>query len=309
MTPGLRASRVRYAACFGALIVFTAAHAQTPEPPVSPGSTESVTVHSRRQEDWTLSQRFLGSLLRPSYALKDQFATWKRPVCLRVNGMPSASAHIVMERIRSIAEKIGAPLDRNESCAPNVVIIVSQEPQTILNALKAKRTFLFAVSPVRDLQMHYPVQVWYYSLDRDYNGQYWPDVPLDGYGDTSNVLGLPAMKSHYTNLETGIQPEMRLATIIVDSAAIRGMALGTFADYLALLSLTQAPVTGQCQPAPSIANLFLTDCDANFHTTSLSHVDLAMLTSIYQTPDEPERLQKVRIINNMRNNLEMAQQK
>jgi hypothetical protein len=30
---------------------------------------------------------------------------------------------------------------------------------------------------------------------------------------------------------------------------------------------------------------------------------------MYQTPDEPERLQKVRIINNMRNNLEMAQQK
>ena len=34
------------------------------------------------------------------------------------------------------------------------------------------------------------------------------------------------------------------ALIIADPAAIRGVALGTLADYLPLISLKQAPVTG-----------------------------------------------------------------
>ena len=114
------------------------------------------------------------------------------------------------------------------------------------------------------------------------------------------------MAANNTNLYTGIQPEMRVATIIADTAAIKGMPLGTFADYLALISLMQAPITGRCQPAPSIANLFMTACGNEFHATSLTNTDLALLTSLYQTPDTPERMQQVRIINNMRKNLEAA---
>ena len=37
---------------------------------------------------------------------------------------------------------------------------------------------------------------------------------------------------------------------------------------------------------------------------ALSDVDLAMLTALYQTPDEPEKLQATRLIGNMRRNLE-----
>jgi hypothetical protein len=97
---------------------------------------------------------------------------------------------------------------------------------------------------------------------------------------------------------------MGTAVILADTAAISGLTLGNFADYLALTALAQTPATGRCQPAPSIANLFLTDCGADFHVTGLSDVDLAMLTSLYQTPDEPEKLQMVRLIGNMRRDLE-----
>jgi hypothetical protein len=291
-----------------ALTVFGAARAQTPDRPITPGSTESVIVHSQRVKDWNFSAGFVRSLLRPSFMLQGQFATWKLPVCPRVKGMSAASAHLIEQRIREVAKKIGAPLDQSDTCAPNIVIIVSQEPQTILDGLKDKDRMLFASTPVGELQMHYPVQVWYYSIDRDYNGKTFTDGPIDAALSTS-FWDIPQMKSNNTRLYTGIQPETRIATIIADSNAIKGVALGTFADYVTLLSLAQAPVTGQCQPAPSIANLFLSNCGGDFHTTGLSTTDLAMLTGVYQTPDSPERLQKVRIINNMRKNLEMAQQK
>jgi len=276
------------------------AQAQPPE------STERVTVHAQHVKDWNYSAAFVKALLRPSYMMQGQFPTWKIPVCPRVNGMSAPSAALIVQRIRDVAKQIGAPLDPSETCAPNIIIVVSQEPQTILDGLKTEKRLLFAASPLKDLQMHYPVQVWYYSVDRDYNGQYTPDAPPDNSSLGSSVMDVPQMQGNPTRLYTGIQPEMRVANIIADTAAIKGMPLGTFADYLALISLMQAPITGRCQPAPSIANLFMTACGNEFHATGLTNTDLALLTSLYQTPDTPERMQQVRIINNMRKNLEAA---
>jgi hypothetical protein len=267
------------------------------------GATENVTVRAQRVEAWNYSASFVHSLLRPSFNMQDQFATWKRPVCPRVKGMSAASAHLIEQRIREVARKIRAPLAASDTCASNIIIIVSQEPNAILEGLKDKDRQLFASTPIGDLKMHYPVQVWYYSVDIDDNGQPFTDGPPDAAWD------IPDVKPNYTRLYTGIQPETRVAMIIADSNAIRGVALGAFADYATLLSLAQAPVTGQCQPAPSIANLFLAGCAEGSHTVELSAADLAMLAAIYQTPDTPERMQKVRIINNMRKNLEMAQQR
>ena len=97
---------------------------------------------------------------------------------------------------------------------------------------------------------------------------------------------------------------MGAATILVDAEAIKGLTLGELGDYLALMALAQTPATGRCQPAPSIANLFLKECDADLRTDGLSDADMAMLLSLYQTPDEPEKLQMVRLIGNMRRSLE-----
>lgn len=310
-----RAKRVITA--FLALILHGTASAQPVDPRPARRSTENVTVRAQRVEDWNYSAKFVQSLLQPSFTMEGQFATWKVPVCPRVKGMSDGAAHLIEQRIRAIAKKIGAPLNLEGSCTPNIVIVATQEPQTILNGLKEKNTLLFAASSPGDLQMHYPVQVWYYSVDRDYNGQLWPDIPMDKYIGSSDTAGkattpitsMPMMAGNNTNLYTGIQPEVRTAIIIADSNAIKGLALGSFADYVALLGLAQTPVTGRCQPAPSIANLFLTDCPEGIRTAGLSTADLAVLTGIYQTPDTPERLQKVRIINNMRKYLEMAQER
>jgi hypothetical protein len=128
------------------------------------------------------------------------------------------------------------------------------------------------------------------------------DVPWESIcPDCSTPPPIPA---NDTWLHTGIQAQMGTAVILADTAAISGLTLGNFADYLALTALAQTPATGRCQPAPSIANLFLKDCEADFHTTALSDADLAMLKALYQTPDEPEKLQGLRLIGNMRRNLE-----
>jgi hypothetical protein len=171
-----------------------------------------------------------------------------------------------------------------------------------------------------DLKVRFPVQSWYTGYFVDYKGFPHLDIPwVDAlYGSiwtkaedsNGNALG-PEKTDHAewissgdTRLQHGIKPEMGNITIVVDANKIAGMTLGSLADYLTLMTLSQTPATGRCQPAPSIANLFLKDCEEGLHVTSLSAADLAMLTALYQTPLEPENLQMARIVGNMRHNLE-----
>ena len=103
--------------------------------------------------------------------------------------------------------------------------------------------------------------------------------------------------------QTGVWSEMAGVVIIVDAKAIMGMTLGSLGDYFSLLALAQSPVTGHCQVAPSITNL-MANCASDLKSTSLTNVDLALLTGLYQTPEKPEMIQKARIIGAMRRSLE-----
>jgi hypothetical protein len=276
-----------------------AALAQTPKPPVT-GEPETVYSQAQRDRDDALSRRFIQSLLRPSHSVEGQFTRWKNPVCPHVIGLTPVSAYIVERRIRDVAEAIGAPLDRNDPCRPNVEIFVSPEPQATLDAIKKTDFMLLASTPyAATMVQHDPVQAYYYGFYRDNDGRVWLDMDWEFYLDDP-----PHVARNGLILKTGIKAEMGMATIIVDANAVAGMTLGTLGDYLALMALAQTPATGRCQPAPSVANLFLKDCAGDLHTTSLSEADLAMLTALYQTPEEPEKLQWQRIGGNMRRNLE-----
>ena len=291
-----------------ALILLTlpvVAQAQpAPQPPQVASEPETVYSDAQRQKDDQTARRFVQSLLSPSYTLEGQFSRWKTPICPRVIGMAPTAAYVVERRIRDIAQQIGAPLDRHDPCNPDIVIFVTPQPQTMLDALVAKNHWLFDAGKMK---VSYPAQAWYTNVLHDYNGMPHLDVPWEII--CPDCLTPPPIPANDTWLHTGIQAQMGAATILVNSAAITGMTLGSFADYLALMTLAQTPATGRCQPAPSIANLFLANCSADSHTTALSEVDLAMLTALYQTPDEPEKLQATRLIGNMRRNLEGNNQK
>jgi hypothetical protein len=114
---------------------------------------------------------------------------------------------------------------------------------------------------------------------------------------------IPRVRSQGTRLSTGITPEMATVLILVDAKAVMGLSQASLSDYLSLLALSQAPATGRCQEAPSIANLMVS-CASDVKTTSLSNVDLALLTGLYQAPLKPEMIQRQRIIGAMRRTLE-----
>jgi hypothetical protein len=274
------------------------AAAQTQAPP--PVEVETVYSDAQRAQDEDLSRRFVQSLLSPSYSLEGQFAKWTRQICPHVFGLAPGAAYMVERRIREVAQKIGAPQDRRDPCTTNISIIVTEDPQAKLDSLVAIEPLFFAAAPKAARKVTQPVSVFYTTFYRDFNGIEHLDAPWEELG----LPGPPRVRANLTRLKTGIQPVMAGAVIIIDAGAIMGKTLGELGDYFALLTLSQAPHTGRCQPAPSIANLMAAGCQEDLRTTGLSEVDMAMLTGLYSTPLEPELIQKARIIGNMRKALE-----
>jgi hypothetical protein len=276
------------------------ASAQTPKPPVT-GEPETVYSDAQWQKDSQLARRFVQSLMKPSFNLEGQFSRWKVPVCPHVVGLKPTAAYVIERRIREVAAAVGAPLDRRDPCKANIVIFVSEEPKTLLEAMTRQQRELFEASPMREMQdVRYPVQAWYFGYIIDWYGHRQMDIDCWLEAETCGSVG----DAFGSRLRNGMHSEMAASIILADAAAINGQTLGSLGDYLALMSLSQAPATGRCQSAPSVANLFLKDCGADFHVSALSDVDLAMLKALYQTEEQPEKLEMIRLIGNMRRNLE-----
>jgi hypothetical protein len=289
-------------AFFAALMLALPGIALAQVPPPISSQVETVYSEAQRARDEDLSRRLVQSLLRPSVNLEGQFTRWKTPICPRIVGLTPTAAHVVDRRIRDIATQVGAPVNRTDPCHPNIVILVTPTPQETLDDVAKADFMLVASARSKDrMAVKHPVQAYYFGLYRDFKGRTFWDMDWEFYLDEP-----PRVAAKMTRISTGIKAEIGVATIIVDANAIAGLTLGSVGDYLGLMALAQTPATGRCQPAPSIANLFLKECATDVRSDSLSDVDLAMLTSLYQASEEPERLQVNRLLMGMTRYLEGA---
>lgn len=315
-----------------------AAFAQTAATP----EFETVYSDAQRAADQDLSRRFIQGVLAPGYSFEDQYAKWMRPVCSNVLGMSAIAKYMIERRIKDVAQQVGAPVDRQDPCTPNVTIIVTPQPQATLDSIAAAAPYLVIGGKHRQLTITQPIQSWYTTFRRDFSGLAQLDLPWedaatasagsDGIaaglvatdasagtdaGTTGSSLGgmnvsmpnsiegdIPRVRAQGTRLSSGVSPEMAGVVVIVDSKAIMGMSLGSLGDYFSFLALAPSPVTGRCQNAPTIANLMAQGCASDVKSSNLSNVDLAMLTGLYQTPVKPEMIQRQRIIGAMRRTLE-----
>ncbi len=267
--------------------------------PLTTAPMETITSEAQRARDEQTAYRAVQSLLAQSTSMENQYARWKDPVCPHVYGLTPVASYVIEHRIKEIAAQVGAPVDRNDPCTPNIGIIVTPDPQKSFNSISARVPWLLTSGGKRD-KVTYPVETWYAGLLRDYNGkasidQSWEDAGLDGP---------PYVPAQLSRLSTGQTAEMGAATVLVNTSAIIGMSLGSLADYIALQTLAQAQAKGRCQDVPSIANLMLADCDSANHVDHLSDIDLALLTALYAAPERPELLQRQRIVAAMKKALD-----
>lgn len=262
--------------------------------------TENVTVTGTKSRE--VIGNFTKSFAAPAM-LTGKIARWERGVCPVAVGQRPNFTSFITQRIKYVAIAIGAPVNTEASCTPNVEIVFTTTPQALLdNVRKNEAVYLgYAVSSAQLdalAKITRPIQAWYTTETVDLIGRRQLDSgrPPEGGGVTmasemampsSRAFGAPTTMSNAYNtrstgnrIDGGIHSGFNHIMIVVDTTKLADQTIVPLADYISMLALTQLNSLDACQQLPSIVNLLAADC--SHAVECLTQFDLAYLQGVYK---------------------------
>jgi hypothetical protein len=249
-----------------------------------------------------------------SYADATPFHTvgrWAGGICIRVIGLAPEQEAAVKTRVEDVAGSLGLPV--GAQCRYyNIQIGFAEDAQALLDGtVKNSKVNPLGdrTSDTRDVKtVTLPIQAWYVTNGELYaqndrtekNGdglkirvQYGPFTQNNG--TTPNIgAGTPLDYSGSSSLGTfgpwiPAGPSSRSyraftnVMVIVDLRQTGNENLGTLADYVAMLALSEPRALGQCNVLPSITDLYA-NCPSRPAPDGLTPADTAYLTALYSAP-------------------------
>jgi hypothetical protein len=232
---------------------------------------ETVTVEARRQRELTERQisTFVTSITLPTR--DESVARWQLPICPLVAGLPRDRGEFALGRVSQIARDAGIPLAPHE-CPPNFLIIVTREPEALLQRWWAHNPRLMnddrGVGDIkRFIHTAQPIRVWYNACSEAPGfGKTFEGVHC-GTGGLGSRLTWEAVRAIYS------------AIVVVDLGRIKDVNDGQLADYIAMVGLAQIRRNPELGAAPTILRLFAESGVAR--PQGLSSWDQAFLKSLY----------------------------
>lgn len=141
----------------------------------------------------------------------------------------------------------------------------------------------------RDLErITRPIQGWYVTTSHGAFGDESidsaePVLPaFDPSGKESQQLRAPSGLAG-SRLGSDISSGIINVLIVADGKKMLGRPIGPIADYVAVLTLTQAFASEQCGTLPSITDLMLPNCHDREKLAGITAGDLAFLRALYKT--------------------------
>jgi len=264
---------------------------------------ESVTVIATRPSEAVIDRFILGRAA-PS-RVTGKLGRWKTGICPQTLGLAPRFALYVTGRIRDVAAAIGAPVDSDAACKPNVEVVFTTTPQALLdNVRKSEPVFLGyhdnGGQADELAKVTHAMQSWYTTATDDMRGRPQVDSGTSG-GMTMNIQplevpggGIQSPQGAITltiphasgqtvtgsRLGDGLSSELYNVLIVAEPAKLMAYEIGTLADYAAMLALAQPVSLDACEELPSISNLLARDCAAT--TERLTDGDLAYLRALYR---------------------------
>jgi hypothetical protein len=273
---------------------------------------ESIVVTATKPSDAAIA-KFIEARATPTRFL-NQLAHWIRPLCPATVGLETKFNQFISQRIRDVASAIGAPINSNPGCRPNVEVVFTTTPQALLdNVRKTGPAFLgfYNNSSQADelAKIARPIQAWYMTESRDDKGYSVVDrgtctpglgsqntlpVVLDAAPSqdptmqgalTTLVLNLPCaqlMHSSGWRLKSSYDSGVYNVLILAEPAKLLDYEIGSLADYIAMLTLAQVGFLDVCQDMPSVSNMLAKDCPSA--SNKITDADLAYLRGLYGLP-------------------------
>lgn len=223
-----------------------------------------------------------------------QYARFRDPVCVKVQGLPSEFDDFIAKRIVEIANQVHAPVANASICTPNVNVIFSAQPQAQLEDITKRRNilfgFYFAAQLKRLATFDRPVQSWYLTRAVGTDGQdilelnqsnAFSEPPPDKPGGGPVGSGATVRGRAGSRLGNDLSSELVHSLILADANKVSGEKIGAVADYIAILALSRWQGLERCSSVSTILNLMAAGCDAEDRPETATPADLALLTGLY----------------------------
>jgi hypothetical protein len=238
-----------------------------------------------------------------------QLARWNVDICPVTQGLSPQFNDFVSARILAIAASVGAPHHEDGRCKDrrNVYVFFASDPKMLMDKIVKEDSHLLGYhSPPQTekiAKITRPIQGWYVTSSRGA----WGDQSIDEsdpvlptFDKNPMHMGQRPAGEAGSRLTSHVSSGIVNATIVVDINKVIGHEIGPIADYIAVLSLTQALATEQCGTLPSIMDLMVPNCGDRDAPTAITAGDLAFLRALYRIDMESIlSLEKSAILDNM----------
>jgi hypothetical protein len=267
--------------------------ARTSAPYPGGDGVPQVTILAEREKQRAELQAritaFVGKIGGPIY--DGGLARWGLPVCPLVSGLPEEEGEFILGRVSEIALASGIPL-ADEKCRPNLLIVVSSQPQDLMKRLDNRQNWVFAFGidaapPVIDefISMPRTVRIIYRSLPFTVDGLpvRVPSHPMVIAATTGPAVMTTDTYWTSTGTRLGYTTVYKIFRVlmVIDQTRLHGVSRGQFADYVAMVGLAQLKPSARLDDAQTILKLF--DGVSQTAPAGLTDWDQAFLKSLYTT--------------------------
>jgi hypothetical protein len=287
---------------------------QTPPPqdppaqaaPADPAAVDLGDVEVTGRPLDSMIRSFVNEVAEPNR--RRGLARWDGAICVGVANLRAEPAQYIADRVSTIAGDLGLrPGD--PGCAPNVIVIASDQPSALAEQLTRERrrafrmggagmdrggdaleAFIASQAPVRWWQLSMPVNSENGARAVRLPGECknscdtGADATPEDYAPTINVFAA-------SRLSTQIVDQLFRTVVILDVDQVSGVSTEQLAAYVAMVTLAQIDPEADTSGYATILNLF----DDPGSTPGLTEWDRAYLTGLYDAERTRKNLRAGRL--------------
>jgi hypothetical protein len=274
----------------------------TPLPPATP--PPAAAVHA-----------FVQSHATPTHI--GQLPRWQVAVCAKVAGVDPQKGAAIVARVVDLAQRVGAPIADPAHCHANFAILVSDDPQAVLDYVRKHQPVLLGYhypdQTQRIATVRHPIQAWYVTAS---GGRGRSVAVTIGGGQAGMGSGFATTGGSQASLGGGaaaiddsccgvgggvagsrLTSQMTSAfaavVVVVDARGLANHDDDVVGDYVGVIGLSEANLSQPCGPLPSVLDAFAADCADADAVTEATADDVAFLKALYATdPSNPEWMQR-----------------
>ncbi|HYD27492.1 hypothetical protein [Brevundimonas sp.] len=250
----------------------------------APQALEDVVITGRPLDD--MIRRFVDEIAAPNRGRG--IARWRDRICIGVANLRTEPAQYIVDRVSTVAGDIGLTPGQ-PGCAPNVIIIASDQPAALAEALVAQRRRAFRMGgsgmdrgngALRAfVASEAPVRWWQVSMPVDARtGQRATRLPGECTGSCAGPMSYaPVISATASRISTPMVDDIFRTIVILDMIQADRISARQLADYVSMVVLAQIDPEADTSGYASILNVF----DDPAAAAGLTDWDQAYLAGLY----------------------------